>query len=412
MADETHGADRPTGDQADAKDGGEGGSPRRRVFNVIDSSTPGDWKGLWFDRLMTVLILTNVTAVILETVEELSREFHGFFYAFELFSVAVFSVEYVLRVWACVEEPEAVPSNPLRRRLKFMGTPLALIDAIAILPFYLSFFLAVDLRFMRIFRLLRLLKLTRYSPALATFAAVLHGQCRSLDAALVIMLTLLIFAASIAYLFEKEAQPEEFASIPHAMWWALATLTTVGYGDVTPVTLGGKIFGGIVMILGVGMFAVPTGILATGFANEIRKRDFVVTWQLVAGVPLFSKLNAARIAAIVELLTPQLVPPRYTIVKRGESADSMYIVATGEVEVDIHPVAQRLGPGEFFGEIALLKESKRTATVTTITECQLLVLGVGDFRHLVLDNPDLHEFLTRIMEERLLEIEGSETEQL
>lgn len=405
MADHTHGADRP-----DAAGGGEGGSLRRSVFNVIDSSTPGDWKSHWFDGLMMALILINVTAVILETVEELSQEFHGFFYAFEIFSVAVFSVEYVLRVWACVEEPEAVPSHPLKRRLKFMGTPLALIDAIAILPFYLSFFLTVDLRFMRIFRLLRLLKLTRYSPALATFAAVLHSQRRSLGAALMIMLTLLIFAASIAYLFEKEAQPEAFASIPHAMWWALATLTTVGYGDVTPVTLGGQLFGGLVMILGIGMFAVPTGILATGFANEIRKRDFVVTWQLVAGVPLFSKLDAARIASVVELLTPQLVPPRYTIVKRGESADSMYIVAIGEVEVDVQPLPQRLGPGEFFGEIALLKESKRTATVTTVTECQLLVLGVGEFRRLVLDYPELHDSLTQIMEERLSEIEQSGAE--
>ena len=158
------------------------------------------------------------------------------------------------------------------------------------------------------------------------------------------------------------------------------------------------------------MFAVPTGILATGFANEIRKRDFVVTWQLVAGVPLFSTLDASRIASIVDLLTPQLVPPRFTIVKRGESADSMYIVATGEVEVDVQPVAHRLGPGEFFGEIALLKESKRTATVTTVTECQLLVLGVGEFRRLVLDNPDLHDLLTKIMEERLVEIERSQAE--
>ena len=405
MADDTRGADR-----TEAGPPNPGGSPRRRVFNVIDSTTPGNWKGLWFDRLMTVLILTNVSAVILETVEELAREYDGFFFGFELFSVAVFSVEYVLRVWACVEEPEAVPSPPLRRRLRFMGTPLALIDAVAILPFYLSFFLAVDLRFMRIFRLLRLLKLTRYSPALATFAAVLHGQRRSLGAALLVMLTLLIFASSIAYMFEKDAQPEAFASIPHAMWWALATLTTVGYGDVAPLTLGGKIFGGFVMILGVGMFAVPTGILATGFANEIRKRDFVVTWQLVAGVPLFSTLDASRIASIVDLLTPQLVPPRFTIVKRGESADSMYIVATGEVEVDVQPVAHRLGPGEFFGEIALLKESKRTATVTTVTECQLLVLGVGEFRRLVLDNPDLHDLLTKIMEERLAEIERSQAE--
>ena len=112
----------PPGEEAEAIARSEGSSLRRHVFNIIDSSTPGDGKGLWFDRLMTVLILTNVTVVILETVEELAQEFHGFFFAFELFSVAVFSIESLLRVWACVEEPEAVPSDPLKRRLRFMGT--------------------------------------------------------------------------------------------------------------------------------------------------------------------------------------------------------------------------------------------------------------------------------------------------
>jgi len=171
-------------------------------------------------------------------------------------------------------------------------------DAIAILPSYLSFILAVDMRFVRIFRLLRLLKLTRYSSALATFAAALHGQRRSLGAALLVMLTMLILASSIAELFEKEAQPEAFGFIPYAMWWALATLTTAGYGDMAPLTLGGKLLGGIVTIFGFRMFAVPTGILATGFFNETRKRHFVATWPFVTGVPLFLGFAAVGAAPL------------------------------------------------------------------------------------------------------------------
>ena len=230
-------------------------------------------------------------------------------------------------------------------------------------------------------------------------------QRRSLGAALLIMVMLLVFAASVVFLLENEAQPGAFASIPHAMWWALATLTTVGYGDVAPVTALGKVFGGLIMILGVAMFALPTGILASGFAQELRKRDFVVTWQLVARIPLFARLDAAAIAEIANLLQPRVMPPNYTIVRRGELADALFVIDSREVEVDVHPVPQRLSSGDFFGEIALLTESKRTATVSTITECRLLVLDVGDFRALLHANPGLHETLTGVMEERLAQLE-------
>ncbi len=378
---------------------------RTRIFEIVESSAPSDWKGRWFDRFMIILILTNVVAVVLETVEALSEAYGGFFAAFELFSVAVFTVEYLARLWVCVEDAHPSLQHPVFGRLRYMMTWMAMIDLIAILPFYLSVLFTVDLRFMRVFRLLRLLKLTRYSSALESFAAVLRNQRRSLGAALVIMLILLIFASSVVFMLEKEAQPEAFASIPHAMWWALATLTTVGYGDVTPVTMWGKVFGGFIMILGIGMFALPAGILATGFAQELRRRDFVVTWQLVARIPLFGNLDAMRIAEIADLLQPRMVPPNSTIVRRGELADAMFVIASGEVEVDVWPEPQRLATGDFFGEIALLTDSKRVATVTSVTDCQLLVLDVGDFRALLHANPDLHQTLTEIMKDRLEQIE-------
>ncbi len=382
---------------------------RKRVYEIVEVPPPGDWKGRWFDRFMIVLIIANVGAVVAETVQDWAAAFGPQFFAFDVFSVAVFTVEYASRLWACVEDESRGSRDPIMVRLRYMMTPLALIDLAAILPFYLGFLFALDLRFMRVFRLLRLLKLTRYSPALATFAAVIHSQRRALGAALIIMLTLLVFAASIVHMFEREAQPEAFASIPHAMWWALATLTTVGYGDITPVTTGGRIFGSFIMILGIGMFALPTGILATGFADEIRKRNFVVNWQMVACVPLFANLDALKISEIAGLLTARTVPARFTIVRVGESADSMYFIAAGEVEIETRPLPKRLGPGGFFGEIALLKHTTRTATVVALTDCQLMVLDVGDFHRLLAENPGIESTLTEYLEERLAEIERADS---
>ncbi len=379
---------------------------RTRVFEIIDSSAPGDWRGRWFDRFIMILILANVGAVTLETVEELAAAHGAFFYGFEVFSVIVFTVEYAMRLWVCTESLPEVDRHPVKTRLKYAMSPLAVIDLIAFLPFYLGMFLTIDLRFMRIFRLLRLLKLTRYSPALETFGAVIKSERRTLGAALMIILILLVFASSVVFFLEKETQPEVFASIPHSMWWALATLTTVGYGDVTPVTAMGKLFGALVMILGIGMFALPTGILATGFAREIRKREFVVTWRLVAGTPLFANLDALRISEIAGLLQPKMVPPGYIIVKRGEPARSLYFIVSGEVEVKVPPIPQRLTTGDFFGEIALLTVSERTATVIAVTECQLLTLEVGDFHRLLDSTPELREPLTQIMKERLAQLEG------
>jgi voltage-gated potassium channel len=175
----------------------------------------------------------------------------------------------------------------------------------------------------------------------------------------------------------------------------------VGYGDIVPVTPLGRLFGGLVMILGIAMFAVPAGILATGFAVELRKRDFVVTWQTVARVPLFAGLDAARIAEIARLLRREVVPAKYAVVRRGEPADAMFFIMSGEVEVDVTPTPRRMGRGQFFGEIALLRDSVRTATVTTVTECELLSLDVGDFRRLLDAHPGVRASIVQVAEQRL-----------
>ena len=383
-------------------------SLRTRIYKIVESTHPDDLHGQWFDYFIVALIITNVIAVILETVEGLYVAYTEFFTGFELFSVAVFTVEYLVRLWVVVDSSNENYRHPFNGRLRYAVTPMALIDIAAILPFYLSLLIPVDLRFMRVFRLLRLLKLTRYSTALQTLGAVLYDQRRTLGASIFVMLILLVFSSSVIYLVEKDVQPEAFASIPHAMWWGLATLTTVGYGDVTPATGIGKVFGATIMVLGIGMAALPAGILATGFATEMQKRTFVVHWKLVAGVPLFTSLDALRISEITQLLELNIVPADYAIVRKGEPADSMFFISRGEVEVDVGTGGARLGPGSFFGEIALLKNCNRTATVISVTECQLLVLSVEDFNNLLRSNPDMRETVNAVMDERLQQLEASD----
>lgn len=243
---------------------------RSGLYQLLERSDPGSGKGRWVDIALIVLIALNVIAVTLETVESIYTRFAYWFDAFDLFSVAIFTLEYLARLWVSAENPRF--SNGWRGRLRYALTPMALIDLLAILPFYLGLFFNADLRFLRALRLLRVFKLTRYSTAMTMLLDVLQEEAATLFAGFFILFILLILAASGAYLVEHEMQPEVFGSIPQAMWWALVTLTTVGYGDVTPITTTGRVFGGIVTIIGVGMAALPAGILASGLADHLHRR--------------------------------------------------------------------------------------------------------------------------------------------
>lgn len=246
-------------------------SIKRRVYRVVERVGGDDREGRAFDIFIMALIVLNVAAVMLETVEDVGVPYAAFFRGFEVFSVVVFSTEYVLRLWSCTADPRY--SGPVGGRLRFALTPMALIDLAAVLPFYLEF-LAVDLRFvrsLRLFRLLRVFKLARYSSSMRTLGNVLRSKREELLITLFVVFILLIFAASAMYYAERDNQPDKFSSIPAAMWWGVATLTTVGYGDVFPVTSQGKVLGAVIAVLGVGLFALPTGILASGFAEELQR---------------------------------------------------------------------------------------------------------------------------------------------
>lgn len=236
-----------------------------RLLEVGDSRA-----GRVLNGLLMLLIAVNVAAVVVESVQTIYDPYQPWFDFLELFSIAVFSVEYVMRLWVCVESPAR--GEGWRARLRYALTPLAIVDLLAILPFYLGVFFALDLRFLRALRLLRGLKFARYSTAMDLLLTVIRNEAATVASALFVMILIIVMAASGMYMIEHDAQPEAFQNIPRAIWWAAVTLTTVGYGDVVPITVGGKIFGLVITLAGVGMVALPAGILASGFSRELRKR--------------------------------------------------------------------------------------------------------------------------------------------
>ena len=243
---------------------------RRRAYRAMEVRDPTDRLGHALNLALVALILVNVLAVILETVPSLGQRYATWFQTLEVVSVAVFTLEYLGRVWWAVEDPRY--AHPLWGRLRYLLSPLALIDLIAILPFYLAQVFGLDLRLLRLLRLLRILKLSRYSPAVTVLADVMRDERDSLLVTFMVLITILVLASAGIYLFENEAQPEAFGSIPAAMWWAVATLTTVGYGDVTPITPAGKVFAALVTLTGIGMVSLPAGIVASGFTEALRQR--------------------------------------------------------------------------------------------------------------------------------------------
>ncbi|NQU57070.1 MAG: ion transporter [Rhodospirillales bacterium] len=247
-------------------------TPRQRAHEILDISLPHDKVGRFIDLCLIILIALNVGAVIFETLPGLDQGWRDFFFWFEVFSIVIFSLEYVLRVWSAVDDDEVDYHHPIFGRLRYMLTPMALIDLLVILPFYLGFFVAFDLRFLRVLRLLRIFKLTRYSSSMSLLLNVLRDEGRAIGAAMFVLMLMLVLTASLAYLAEHKVQPEAFGSIPAAMWWAVITMTTVGYGDVVPITVWGKLMGAAIGILGIGMVALPAGLLSSGFSNELHRR--------------------------------------------------------------------------------------------------------------------------------------------
>ncbi|MBV9044743.1 MAG: ion transporter [Alphaproteobacteria bacterium] len=369
-----------------------GETVRRRVYLALEGGRLGGPLGAVVEGVLITLIAANVAAYTLQSMPQFEHAFGHAFAVFELVSLVVFALEYAMRIWTAPEDPVAGERGPVMGRLHYALTPLMLIDFLGFAPAAIAFLLPfLDLRVLRLFRLLRLLKIARYSPALSALASALREERRAIYGSVLLFgCALLLFAAAM-HAVEGELQPKQFGTIPDAMWWAVSTLTTVGYGDTVPLTPLGRLVAGLAMVVGLGLVSLPVGIVATSFANSIHRRDFVVTFGMVARVPLFQGLDARTVSDVLEHLRAYTVSAGDIISLHGESAAAIYFVVAGEVDARLPDRTVRFGTGDFFGELADSSETLRNALIVAATPARLLELSNSDFEHLVRMHPGLRE---------------------
>jgi voltage-gated potassium channel len=365
---------------------------RRAVYETLDPTLLGA-KSRVFRAVHHLLVIVGVLTVMLDTVPAISAAWSGVLVAVFNLALAFFTAEYLLRLYAAPEAPWGHADGEWRERLRWARSLHGIVDLLAVLPI-VGLLLGLAPATARLFCVVWVLKLAPYSAGVSMLGRVMRQARAQLLSVLIAFVIILLSAATLQYLFERDAQPDAFGSIPAALWWTIVTLTTTGYGDAVPSTFLGRVLAGFVMICGIGIFALWAGILATSFADEIRRREFLRTWDLVARVPMFSHIGAATIGEMTRLLRPRDVADGTAIVRRGQPGDAMYFVVEGEVEIQIDPPV-RLGPGTFFGEIALITGAPRSATVTATRATTLLALDLADFRDLAARRPEL----TRVIDD-------------
>jgi voltage-gated potassium channel len=357
----------------------------RPLYRVLDPESP-DPAARTFRLVHHAMAALGIAIVLAETMAAVQAEHSALLAAgFDVIG-AFFVAEYVLRLAVAPAKPGHEHLAPWRARLLWAVSLAGIYDLICALP---GILFMTERAWAALFGFIWAFKYVRYSPGLASLGRVVRNERQALLSVLLGFGIVLLTAASFAYLFERDANPAVFGSIPAALWWAIVTLTTTGYGDVVPSTIAGRILGGTVMIGGILVFALWSGILANGYARELRRREFLLTWELVAKVPFFHNIGAALIAEVARLLRPREYPEGAIVMRRGQPGDCMYFIADGEVEIQLPAQNVYLGSGEFVGEVALLTGAPRNATVVTTRPSTLLVLDIVDFHELLAHHPEL-----------------------
>ena len=378
----------------------QGHDLRRRIYDLLEHDNILYTPSARLARLIIAIVIINVSAMVLASVPEIDARYGGLLNAVEAGSLTIFALEYAARLWSVAGHAPVREMSPWRARLDYATSSLGIIDLLSVLPPAIAL-LGDERPMLVLFGMLPFFKLVRYSTAMRSLLAAVHAERRTLFGCLVILIGAVLTFATVMYAVEHDAQPDKFGTIPLAMWWAIVTLGTVGYGDVVPVTAMGKAVASFAIVGGLMMIALPVAIISGAFANEVRRHDFIVTWGMLARVPLFAHLRAAEIADIMRLLRTQTIETGEILVRRGEPASSMYFIAAGEVEIELPAQKVRLADGSFFGEIALLQRTQRSGTVTALRKSNLLALDAQDFHALIARAPKLAEHVQEIVKARL-----------
>ena len=255
---------------------------QKRLLEILEKSDGQDKASFYCDMSLSILIVLNLLAISLESVENIGSNYSYYFFVFEMFSVAIFGTEYILRIWASAASSSIKWKKPLSKRLAYIFSFTGLVDLVAILPSLLSIFVgSVDLRWLRVLRMVRLLKISHYSSALEDLVSAIRHERASFTAAIYLLVLALFFSSSALYIVESDVQPDEFGSIPETMWWSIITLTTVGYGDASPITAIGKVIAAMTALMGVMTVALLTGIVANAFANQVQRRNSIFEAEIV-----------------------------------------------------------------------------------------------------------------------------------
>lgn len=362
---------------------------RQSTYAVLEE---GQLEGLGsriVEGALITLIIANVLAVAFETVPSIYQHYRSFFRGFELFSIGAYTIEYAARVWSSMEDPRIAARGPLRGRLAFALRPLMIVDFLAFAPSYLAFVFPVDLRLLRIFRLLRLVKLARYSQALPALLGVLYAERSALFASFILTLCVMCVSAELMHIAEGAAQPTQFGNMPDAMYWAITTLTTTGYGDKVPITPIGKLIAGVTMVTGLLLLALPIGILANGFVSDLHRRQFAITWSMMKRQPLFAGMDVEAVTDILSALSAKLVREHAQVALAGQTANTLYLIVSGQARLDGKSESYDLEPGDIFGQESLQVGSDFESTVTARSELRLLLLAGDDLRRLARKYPAL-----------------------
>jgi voltage-gated potassium channel len=332
--------------------------------------------------LELALILLGLAALTASTVETLSPATHLAARLVTAVAAIAFTATYLIRLFIVPDIPHHSAATPATARLRWATSVAGLTQLAAIVPVFSLFWggKAIPPGWAAVFVLLWVAKLIAHTPGLALLVRVVRNERSPLTTVVLLIVIVLLAAAAIAHSFEGRAQPDTFGSIPKALWWAMGTLTTTGYGDAVPQTLAGRVLAGLLMLCGFSVLALLAGILANGFSEEVKRIEFLRIWGLVARVPFFSEVGALAMLDIVGRLRSRDLPAGAAVIRRGGVGDNMYFIVSGEVAVGRGSV--RLGAGDFFGEMALLDRRPRVADVVTTRPSVLLVLSAADFYQL------------------------------